>query len=113
MKKHEVVVGRSYAIKVAGRMERITIAAESWSGSKHVGWEGTLHSNGHRVRVKDPTRLRPLATLQAASQGDGSAAPAEQGRGEQQRGKGGRQPAAVQPGRQRRGHSWQGQGFAQ
>lgn len=58
MKKNEVEVGQTYAMKVSGDIVPVKITAEKWSGDKHSGWMGTNTKTNRGVRIKTAQRLR-------------------------------------------------------
>ena len=58
MKKHEVQVGKVYAMKVSGDIVPVKITGEKWSGDKHTGWTGTNTKTNRGVRIKSAQRLR-------------------------------------------------------
>jgi len=54
MKKADVQINATYAVKVAGNLVPVKITAEHPSG----GWVGTSVKTGKTIRVKSPQRLR-------------------------------------------------------
>jgi HB1, ASXL, restriction endonuclease HTH domain len=54
MKKDEVKVGGTYAVKVSDKVVPVRIEAES----PHGGWVGTNQETGKQVRIKSVQRLR-------------------------------------------------------
>jgi hypothetical protein len=54
MKKKDVVVGKTYRVKVSG----IVVPVRLWGESLHGGWDGTNMVTGRAVRVKTAGRLR-------------------------------------------------------
>ena len=54
MKKTEVHIGETYAVKVSGRIVPVRLDRESSYG----GWEGRNLRTGRRVHVKTAARLR-------------------------------------------------------
>lgn len=58
MKKNEVQVGKTYAMKVSGDVVPVKITGEKWSGDKHTGWTGTNTKTNRGVRIKTAQRLR-------------------------------------------------------
>ena len=58
MKKNEVQVGKTYAMKVSGDVVPVKITGEKWSGDKHTGWIGTNTKTNRGVRIKTAQRLR-------------------------------------------------------
>lgn len=68
MKKNEVEVGQTYAMKVSGDIVPVTITAEKWSGDKHAGWMGTNTKTNRAVRIKTAQRLRCVVAGKQARQ---------------------------------------------
>lgn len=58
MKKAEVVIGKTYAVKVSGNVVPVRIDRESQYG----GWDGTNLRTRKQVRIKSAQRLRRLWT---------------------------------------------------
>ena len=54
MKKHEVVLGQVYAVKVSGSLQPVRLVAESASG----GWVGRNERTGREIRIRSAAKLR-------------------------------------------------------
>jgi hypothetical protein len=54
MKKHEVVLGQVYAVKVSGRVQPVRLIAESPYG----GWVGCNEQTGREIRIRTAAKLR-------------------------------------------------------
>lgn len=54
MKKKDVVLGRTYAAKVSGKLVQVRLDRESPYG----GWDGANLTTGRAVRIKTAARLR-------------------------------------------------------
>src|SRR5258707_15490719 len=54
MKKHDVVLGQVYAVKVSGRIQPVRIIAESPYG----GWVGRNEQTGREIRIRSAAKLR-------------------------------------------------------
>jgi hypothetical protein len=54
MKKKDVIVGRTYLVKVSGRLVPVRLEAEDPNG----GWTGVNQETRRQVRVRTTARLR-------------------------------------------------------
>lgn len=54
MKKNEVVIGKTYRMKVSGKMTRVRVNKES----VHGGWYGTNVLTNREVRIHTAQKLR-------------------------------------------------------
>jgi hypothetical protein len=54
MKKKDVQTGRTYIVKVSGKLSRVRLTSESPFG----GWYGRSLETGRDVRVRSAARLR-------------------------------------------------------
>ena len=54
MKKHDVVLGQVYAVKVSGRIQPVRLIAESPYG----GWVGRNEQTGREIRIRSAAKLR-------------------------------------------------------
>jgi hypothetical protein len=67
MKKHDVVLGQVYAVKVSGRIQQVRLVAES----PHGGWVGRNLQTGREVRIRSAARLRyPVSQAPQDPQGE-------------------------------------------
>jgi hypothetical protein len=58
MKKNEVEIGKSYLVKVSGKLSSVKVTGESPYG----GWIGRNNVTGREVRIRTAARLRrPLS----------------------------------------------------
>jgi hypothetical protein len=63
MKKHEVILGQVYAVKVSGRIQPVRLVAESPYG----GWVGRNEQTGREIRIRSAAKLR--ARLEKSGEG--------------------------------------------
>jgi len=61
MLKKDVVLGKTYVVKVSGKISKVRLDAESPFG----GWVGTNVATKRTVRIKSAARLRGLVTAPA------------------------------------------------
>ena len=54
MRKADVVIGRTYVVRVSGRLVPVTLLF----ASIHGGWQGRNEYTDRRVRIKSARRLR-------------------------------------------------------
>ena len=54
MKKHDVVLGQVYGVKVSGRIQPVRVIAES----PHGGWVGRNEQSGREIRIRSAAKLR-------------------------------------------------------
>jgi len=54
MKKKDVKLGKTYMVKVSGKLVPVRLKSEHWNG----GWTGVNTTTGREVRVKTAAKLR-------------------------------------------------------
>ena len=54
MKKHDVVLGQVYAVKVSGHVQPVRVVSESPYG----GWMGKNENTGREIRIRSAAKLR-------------------------------------------------------
>lgn len=56
MKKNDVEIGKTYEVKVSGKIQLVRIISKS----VHGGWVGVNTSTGRNVRIRTGARLRAV-----------------------------------------------------
>ena len=54
MKKKDVKIGKTYLVKVSGKLVPVRLKDEHWNG----GWTGVNTTTGLEVRIKTAAKLR-------------------------------------------------------
>jgi hypothetical protein len=54
MKKHDVVLGQVYAVKVSGHIQPVRVVSENPYG----GWVGKNEATGREMRIRSAAKLR-------------------------------------------------------